>query len=141
MKRFPIIQLAGIIVLGGIPEAVFAQINSVTRRTIQGGGLAVTYFGVATNRPAPATNLVWTYREKTEAEKTEMVRKTIEFQTKRADEGFATAQYDLGLRYLTGDGVRRNRDAALLWLRKAADQGHTQAAKKLEELRTAKSSP
>ncbi|NUA31057.1 sel1 repeat family protein [Cupriavidus basilensis] len=38
-----------------------------------------------------------------------------------------SAAYDLGLRLLRGDGVERNSYQALEWLRKAGDNGHTQA--------------
>ena len=141
MKRMPIVQLAGILALGGFPEAIFAQVSSVTRPTIQGSGVPVNYFGPINNRPTPATNLVWIVREKTETEKIEILRKTVEFQRKRADEGSATAQFDLGVRYVTGDGVKKDRDLALQWLRKAADQGHTQAIKKMEELQKGIISP
>lgn len=37
------------------------------------------------------------------------------------------AAYDLGLRLLRGDGVKRDSYQALEWLRKAGDNGHTQA--------------
>ena len=140
-KPLSMILLAGTMVYFSQPIAVLAQVRSVTRPTIQGGGAPLNYFGIATNRPAPATNLVFIIREKTEAEKAEMIRKTIEFQKKRADEGSATAQYDLGIRYLTGDGVRKDRKLALQWLGKAADQGHTQATKKRDDLQKENPSP
>lgn len=38
-------------------------------------------------------------------------------------------QYQVGLCYLNGDGIDRSRDEALVWLRRAAEQGH-EAAKK-----------
>jgi TPR repeat protein len=37
------------------------------------------------------------------------------------------AAYDLGLRYLRGDGVERNSYQAIQWMRKAGDAGHTEA--------------
>lgn len=64
----------------------------------------------------------------------ETVRKTVEFQKKRAEDGSTTAQYDLGMRYLTGDGVEKDPETARRWLEAAAKAGHSQAAKKLEEL-------
>ena len=142
MKRIVILQLAAAMIsIGSLPGEAVAQISSVTRPTIQGGGVSASYFGIITNRPAPATNLVWITREKTQAEKAETLRKTIDFQKKRADEGSATAQFDLGNRFLTGDGVTKNRDVALQWLRKSADQGHTQAIKKVEELQKGSALP
>ena len=40
-----------------------------------------------------------------------------------ADQGDATAQYNLGNMYENGHGVERSNHAALVWYRKAADQG------------------
>jgi TPR repeat protein len=39
----------------------------------------------------------------------------------------ASAAYDLGLRYLRGDGVERNGYRAIEWLRRAGNAGHTEA--------------
>ncbi len=63
----------------------------------------------------------------------EVVRKTVEFQKKRADEGSPAAQYDLGMRYIKGDGVERDEEAGLKWLDKSAKNGSNQAVKKLKE--------
>ena len=42
-----------------------------------------------------------------------------------ADQGGAEEQYDLAIRYHFGiDGLEKNREAAIRWYRKAADQGH-----------------
>ena len=57
-----------------------------------------------TNQPVPVAPPV---RVKTPAEIQEIERKTIEFQIARAHEGSASAQYDLGMRYLSGNGVDR----------------------------------
>ena len=77
-------------------------------------------------------------REKTKEEKEEILKKTIEFQKQRAASGSATAQYDLALRYLNGDGVEKNLETAQKWFGEAAKQGHSGAIKKLEELKAAK---
>jgi hypothetical protein len=61
-------------------------------------------------------------------------QKVLEFQQKRAAEGSASAQFDLALRYLSGDGVERNEATARSWLLKAAAGGNSQATKKLQEL-------
>lgn len=37
------------------------------------------------------------------------------------------AAYDLGLRYLRGDGVERNSFQAIEWMRKAGERGHVEA--------------
>src|SRR5216683_295045 len=41
-----------------------------------------------------------------------------------ANDGDATAQFNLGLMYLTGHGVQQDDSAAALWFRKAAEQGY-----------------
>jgi putative methionine-R-sulfoxide reductase with GAF domain len=45
--------------------------------------------------------------------------------------GDPAAQYALGLRYASGDGVRRNYHEAMEWFLKSADQGDARAAAKL----------
>lgn len=61
-------------------------------------------------------------------------QKVLEFQQKRASEGSASAQFDMALRYLNGDGVEKNEATARSWLEKAAAGGNSQAVKKLKEL-------
>ncbi len=39
----------------------------------------------------------------------------------------ADAQYKLGIRYYTGDGVEKNHSEAVKWYKKAAEQGHAEA--------------
>ena len=64
----------------------------------------------------------------------ETVRKTVEFQKKRAEEGSAAAQYELGLRFLKGDGVAKDAEAGRHWIERSATNGYSLAVKKLEEL-------
>jgi len=73
--------------------------------------------------------------EKAKAEKEAAVKRVVEFQKKRAEAGSATAQYDLAMRYLKGDGVEKDLALAKKWLQAAAKNGHTLAPKKLEELK------
>jgi len=68
----------------------------------------------------------------------ETLRKTIEFQKKRAAEGSPSAQYELGLRYLNGDGVEKDEAVGLKFLEDSAKQDYTLAKKKLEELKEKK---
>lgn len=79
---------------------------------------------------APATD-----SEKAKEEKDAVLKRTIEFQKKRAEAGSASAQYDLGKRYLTGDGLAQDLDAARKWFEAAAKQDHEGASAKLEELK------
>jgi TPR repeat protein len=52
-----------------------------------------------------------------------------------ATNGEVSAQYSLGLRYLTGMGCETNREQAIYWLQKAADAGDTDASNKLVSLK------
>ena len=45
----------------------------------------------------------------------------------QAQNGNIEAQYDLGIRYLFGDGLEKNPATAVHWLKKAAEQGHNHA--------------
>jgi TPR repeat protein len=72
--------------------------------------------------------------EKDKAEKEAALKRTVEFQKKRAEAGSSTAQYDLAVRYMTGDGVEKDLALAKKWLEEAAKNGHTYAPRKLEEL-------
>jgi TPR repeat protein len=71
---------------------------------------------------------------KARAEKDKNAVKQLEFYKKRAEEGSDHAQYELGMRYLDGKGTPPDKKLAREWLAKAAKQGHSQAAKKLNEL-------
>jgi hypothetical protein len=71
---------------------------------------------------------------KSQASKEAAVRKTIEFQKKRAEEGSESAQYQLGMRYLRGDGVEKDETIARKWLALSATNGFPASARKLEEL-------
>jgi TPR repeat protein len=54
---------------------------------------------------------------------------------KAADQGDASAQYHLGLRYADGlGGVPKDEAQAAVWYRKAADQGHAGAQNNLGAL-------
>lgn len=45
-----------------------------------------------------------------------------------ADNDYTPAQYNMGVMYLTGNGVSKNQSQGVKYLRKAADRGHTKAA-------------
>ena len=47
--------------------------------------------------------------------------------TKKAEQGQAGAQFELGGMYFNGDGVPQNISIAINWFRKAAKQGHVSA--------------
>jgi len=60
--------------------------------------------------------------------------RVVSFQRQSALSGNRTAQYDLGMRYLQGNGVERDHEEARRWLKLAADQGHNRAEKELQRL-------
>lgn len=85
--------------------------------------------------PPPAVPAVTvTNSPKARAEREAAKKRAIEFQRKRAEGGSASAQYELGVRYLNGDGVEKNLAEARKWLTAAAGQDHVWAKKKLTEL-------
>ena len=49
----------------------------------------------------------------------------------KTEQGDADAQYNLGLRYGTGEGVPQDHAEAVRWLRLAADQGYAEAQNNL----------
>jgi TPR repeat protein len=67
-------------------------------------------------------------------DKAERDRRVVEFQKKRAGEGLPSAQYELGVRYMNGEGVDKDLKAARKWLSKSAEAGNSEAQKKLKEL-------
>ena len=50
---------------------------------------------------------------------------------KAAEQGYAGAQYNLGLMYYHGKGVSQDYEEAASWVRKAADQGDAAAQNNL----------
>lgn len=61
-------------------------------------------------------------------------RSAVEFLKQRAESGSVSAQYELGKRYMTGDGVDRDLGLARKWLEASAKQGDENARGKLDEL-------
>ena len=49
--------------------------------------------------------------------------------------GLDTAQYNLGVMYLRGEGVPRNEEEGIIWLERAAEQNNEKAKKKLAHLK------
>jgi hypothetical protein len=63
-----------------------------------------------------------------------LVARTVEFQKQHAAQGSESAQYELGLRYLKGDGVEKDEALARKWLTVASKNGYSPATRKLAEL-------
>lgn len=71
---------------------------------------------------------------KVEAESKRIKQNVLEYQLKRAKAGDPRALYDVGVRYLTGDGVEKDREKALDYLRQSAKDGELLAQRKLQDL-------
>jgi TPR repeat protein len=72
--------------------------------------------------------------EEAKAAREKADKKALEFQKKRAEEGSDSAQYELGIRYLKGDGVVKDEGTARKWLAMSSKSGYGPATRKLEEL-------
>jgi TPR repeat protein len=83
---------------------------------------------------APTTTAHPVDPAKAAAEKAKNEEKQFEYFKKRAEEGSDHAQFELGLRYLSGKGTAPDEKLAKEWFAKAAKNGNSQAAKKLTEL-------
>lgn len=53
---------------------------------------------------------------------------------KAAEQGLASAQYNLGVAYAEGNGLVKDEAQAVAWFRKAAEQGDSDAQANLKEL-------
>ena len=51
----------------------------------------------------------------------------MKWYTKAAEQGYASAQYNLGVMYANGEGVLENDKTAVKWYTKAAEQGYADA--------------
>ena len=71
---------------------------------------------------------------KADEEQREMDRKEFKARLERAEGGSKTAQYDVGMKYLSGVGVEPDRAKAREWLDKAAGQKYAPAFNGLGEL-------
>ncbi len=103
------------------------------------GGLGVTPEAydkkmktAATANPGQSTPVRSTSPAKQTAEETE--RKVLEFQKQQAEKGSSYAQYEMGLRYLEGRGVEQDAAKGREWLEKAAQNGSSEAKRKLQTL-------
>jgi TPR repeat protein len=63
----------------------------------------------------------------------ELVASVADYRT-RAAQGDAEAEYNLGLAYVQGKGVRKDNAEAARWIRKAADQGYAKAESRLASM-------
>ena len=64
----------------------------------------------------------------------ERLQRVVNFQRQNAASGNPSSQYDLGMRYLKGDGVEQDTKQAHDWLKLAAQNGNSRAKKELPAL-------
>lgn len=57
--------------------------------------------------------------------------KAFSYYMQSAEAGYVIAQFAVGECFEKGDGVKKNKDEALIWYEKAAEQGHLQAKEKI----------
>lgn len=84
--------------------------------------------------PPPLVVAPKTDPQKEQQRKEAALKNAIEFLKKRAEAGSASAQYELGKRYMTGDGIEKDLALARKWLEASAKQGEENAKLKLSEL-------
>jgi hypothetical protein len=123
------------------PAAAHAQIVHVTARAPKSPGppmaLVQSNAGPAAVS-APTPRVVFVQRPVVPMDRVALEQRVVAFQKRRAQEGSASAQYQLALRLLNGTGVERNIVEARTWLAEAAKQSFAQAQRKLQELDAAK---
>ncbi len=113
-----------------VPPVTAVVVNSLPLPNTAGQGQGGVGLGVMPHRSAGSSLSV--------VDAAEVERRTIEFQVKRAKEGSAYAQYDLGLRHWAGDGVALDRAEAIRLMEQSAKAGNTRATMKLAEWRREK---
>jgi len=59
---------------------------------------------------------------------------------KAAEQGYASAQYNLGVKYAKGRGVAQNDAEAMKWIAKAVEQANENAKKALADMKNRASS-
>jgi TPR repeat protein len=143
MKAFTILLLA-LAQIVFVPNSWAQSARQLTRR-ITGEGKPIPPPPPRPQRPAapapPAQSAVPAPPPrpvdpaKAAAAKAEKDKKTVEFLQKRAEQGSPSAQYDLGVRYLYGDGVDQDYAQGKKLLEDSAKNGNKQAVAKLQELK------
>ena len=146
MKTVSLICLLAAIQFTFVPDSDAQSARQLTRKIVPPSNNPPPLGGAPASRPAPAPNRAVPPANGTNAvpappppadpekAKQETLKKTIEFEKKNAEKGSPWAQYSLGLRHLTGDGVEKDEAAARKWLEAAAKNNDSRAKKKLEEL-------
>src|SRR5881394_3185291 len=90
--------------------------------------------GVAPAATASKAPLTPKEEEQKKMEESAEAKKKLQWQMERAEKGSDPAQYALGMRYVTGDGVPKDLEKAKKWLRESAKNGNADGKKKLPEV-------
>jgi TPR repeat protein len=98
-----------------------------------GGGYTPSYPSPSAPSYVTPSTVAPAYPKAT-VDKAELTRRVLEWQKQKAAEGSFVAQYDLGVRYSTGDGVERDLTKARYWLDLSAKQQYAPAIEKLKQL-------
>ncbi|MGZ8900600.1 MAG: tetratricopeptide repeat protein [Limisphaerales bacterium] len=135
MKTLVLVTLA---MTFGIPSFAQYSATSLTRKVVPQQPAparpAQPQYAAPPRPAAPPRELTPEETSKVQVKQDKNEVKQFEFYKRRADEGSDDAQYQLGVRYLTGKGIAKDEKLGREWLGKAAKQGHSQASKKLAEL-------
>ncbi|MBK9953018.1 MAG: sel1 repeat family protein [Candidatus Competibacteraceae bacterium] len=91
--------------------------------------------------PLPALFLLFVFSLTGCSDSGEVIPPALAELHQRAAAGDASAQLDLGLRYVTGQGIRPDERAALDWIGKAADQGNAAAQFELKLVHSGSTAP
>ena len=62
------------------------------------------------------------------------IEEAVKWWQKAAEQGYAEAQYNMGICYYSGTGITRDYTEAVKWYRKAAEQGYVLAEEALSRL-------
>ena len=137
------LPMSGWAQLGAAKRAAQRVANSGSARPLpdEKGTVPAQYQGVRPAPPAgapapaavPAAPKV-VDPDKQAADKAAAVQRLVTLQKEQAEKGRPGAQYELGMRYLKGDGVPKDAKLGRDWLSKSAAQGESEAVKKLKEL-------
>eukprot|EP00818_Percolomonas_sp_WS_P008933 CAMPEP_0117445066 /NCGR_PEP_ID=MMETSP0759-20121206/5587_1 /TAXON_ID=63605 /ORGANISM="Percolomonas cosmopolitus, Strain WS" /LENGTH=1090 /DNA_ID=CAMNT_0005237197 /DNA_START=260 /DNA_END=3532 /DNA_ORIENTATION=- len=76
------------------------------------------------------------YPQPTPEQLTVLLTKAVYHYEKAADLGYQNAQFNLGILLMKGSGTTKNEDAAVKWLRRAAENGSKRASVVLEKILT-----
>ena len=83
---------------------------------------------------SPSIAVIDEYQDAVDAYNREDYKTSYQLMIPLADKGFAQAQYNLGVMYEKGNGVKQNHRKAKKWFSLAADQDHAKAVEKLNSL-------